>query len=68
MAKEIKKLGNWGGFSQSRTVYSGKGLCPTLIAGMSHGNTVPYIVVKAKDETLHCSEQRKRCEKSEPQR
>lgn len=41
----IKKIGNTGnGKSQSRTVYSVDGICPTLVSGMDKGNTIPYIV------------------------
>ena len=47
--QEVKKLGNTGsGKSQSRTVYSVTGVCPTLVHGMDKGNTIPYIVVRAK--------------------
>jgi hypothetical protein len=34
----------WGGTTQSRSVYLVEGLSPTLAAGMTHGNTIPYIV------------------------
>lgn len=33
-------------FSGVCCVYSQNGICPTLIAGMNHGNTMPYVVVK----------------------
>ncbi len=46
---EVKKLGNTGnGKSQSRTVYSVTGVCPTLVHGMDKGNTIPYIVVRVE--------------------
>ena len=45
---EVNKLGNIGnGKTQSRTVYSIAGVCPTLIHGMDKGNTIPYIVVRS---------------------
>lgn len=41
----IKTLGNVaGGKTQSRTVYSSDGISPTLMAGMDHGNTIPYVI------------------------
>lgn len=45
---KIRKLGRiGGGKSQSKTVYSVSGLCPTLSASMGEkGNTMPYIIVK----------------------
>lgn len=45
---KIRKLGRiGGGKSQSKTVYSVNGLCPTLSASMGEkGNTMPYIIVK----------------------
>ena len=46
----INKLGNVSDAdTQSRTVYGTEGVSPTLAAGMSHGNTVPYIVVEEED-------------------
>lgn len=48
---EIKTLGNvGGGNTQSRTVYSPIGLCPTLCSGMDHGNTMPWIVIEVLDD------------------
>lgn len=45
--KEIISLGNISGLkTQSRAVYDVKGICPTLTSGMSHGNTVPYIIAE----------------------
>lgn len=42
---KIITLGNLGrGNTQSRTVYDSKGVSPTLTSGMSHGNTIPYII------------------------
>lgn len=53
---KIYSIGNIsGGKTQSRTVYLTDGICPTLTAGMTYGNTVPYIIVEDKmnnnDET-----------------
>ena len=47
---KIRKLGRiGGGKSQSKTVYSVSGLCPTLSASMGEkGNTMPYIIVKQR--------------------
>ena len=43
------KVGNVGDIkTQGRSVYLSSGVSPTLIAGMSHGNTVPYIVEGSK--------------------
>lgn len=47
---EIRYVGNLGGKTQSRSVYMPNGLSPTLTAGMTHGNTVPYIVAEYKDK------------------
>jgi hypothetical protein len=42
---KVECIGNAAGkTTQGRSVYSPFGLCPTLTAGMTHGNTVPYIV------------------------
>ncbi|MBO4544121.1 MAG: DNA cytosine methyltransferase [Bacteroidales bacterium] len=41
---EVNKLGNVGDAdSQGRSVYDKEGYCPTLCAGMDHGNTMPFI-------------------------
>jgi len=41
----ILMVGNVGGVhTQGRSVYLTDSLSPTLTAGMTHGNTVPYIV------------------------
>ena len=50
---KIRKLGRvGGGKSQSKTVYSVNGLCPTLSASMGEkGNTMPYIIVKQRFKT-----------------
>lgn len=41
----IMLIGNsGGGTTQSRSVYLTEGLSPTLSAGMTHGNTIPYII------------------------
>lgn len=46
----IVLLGNvvGGGKAQGGKVYDTKGNCPSLLAGMTHGNTVPYVVTKCK--------------------
>ena len=50
MRKEVIKIGNYAlKKTQGRSVYSGGGIAPTLTAGMTHGNTVPFIVVKEND-------------------
>jgi hypothetical protein len=42
---KIKCIGNAGGVqTQGRSVYLTSGLCPTLAAGMTHGNTMPFII------------------------
>lgn len=46
MELEIIKLGGLLGDHQAGAVYDTRGLSPTLLAGMSHGNMVPYIVVE----------------------
>jgi hypothetical protein len=56
----IMLVGNsGGGTTQSRSVYLIDGLAPTLSAGMTHGNTIPYIV-EIKEVT---NEQYKSCRK-----
>ena len=50
----IIKLGNivGGGQSQGGSTYSPKGICPTLLQGMSHGNVMPFVIeVKRIDRT-----------------
>ena len=50
---KIDKLGNIGnGKSQSRTVYGIRGVSPTLTSGMTHGNTIPYIVMENEMKVL----------------
>jgi len=58
MIKQINKLGvldekRKKSFSGVLCVYSTKGLCPTLIAGMNHGNTMPFVVVKDEKDLEH---------------
>lgn len=49
-------IGNTGwGKTQSRTVYDIDNICPTLCAGMDHGNTIPYIIVE--NDTICCDEE-----------
>lgn len=44
-------LGNAAGKkTQGRTVYGMGGVSPTLCAGMTHGNTVPYVFIEEKEE------------------
>ena len=52
------KLGNIGNIiTQSRSVYDLNAIAPTLLSGMSHGNTVPYILTKGSDNNAeHQSE------------
>ena len=40
------KVGNivGGGVSQGGSTYLVTGICPSLVAGMSHGNVMPFIV------------------------
>lgn len=46
---EVNKLGNLGDIeTQGRSVFDKEGISPTLIAGMDHGNTVPYITEEKK--------------------
>ena len=52
MGNKVEFICNlWGGRHQARSLYNQDGLCPTLMAAMSHGNTVPHIMVKDKNET-----------------
>lgn len=47
---KVECIGNVGGLAtQSRSVYLPDGVSPTLQAGMTHGNTVPYIIEKRVD-------------------
>ena len=46
---KVIKIGNTGGSSQSRSVYSPEGISPTLMAGMDHCNTMPYILEEVKE-------------------
>lgn len=48
-------LGRINGNSQSRSIYDSNGLCPTLTAGMSQGNTVPYIIENKKTKNIYNS-------------
>ena len=42
--KQIEFLGNVGEErTQGRKVFDSNGVCPTLLSGMTHGNTIPYI-------------------------
>jgi DNA (cytosine-5)-methyltransferase 1 len=59
--KKIKKLGvldekREKSFGAVSCVYSDESISPTLIAGMSHGNTVPHITVRqaTKEGTIKC--------------
>ena len=33
-------------------VYSTYGICPTLIAGMTHGNTIPFIIENERNNVI----------------
>ena len=49
----MKMLGILGGatrYKQIFTVYSVNGLSPTITTAASHGNGMPYILVKVKNE------------------
>ena len=54
MEKRKKRIILYGhlveGFQSARAVYSKYGICPTLIAGLSHGNTIPYIIIEVKND------------------
>lgn len=56
--KLIKYVGNIGGIiTQGRSVYLSDGISPTLLAGMSHGNTMPYIIeeeIMNEDAKIKC--------------
>ena len=50
---QIKCVGNTAGENiktQGRSTYLIDGVCPSLCAGMTHGNTMPYIIVENNDE------------------
>ena len=44
--QEVNKLGGLFGNHQATSVYDTNSISPTLMAGMDHGNTMPYIVEK----------------------
>ena len=56
--KPIRLIELFGGIgSQGRSVYDLNAIAPTLLSGMSHGNTVPYILTKGSDNNAeHQSE------------
>lgn len=55
---ECEKLGNIGDIvTQGRSVYSKDGIAPSLIAGMSHGNTVPYVTEEIAIKIRQATEQ-----------
>lgn len=55
---ECEKLGNIGDIvTQGRSVYSKDGIAPSLIAGMSHGNTVPYVTEEKAIKIRQATEQ-----------
>jgi len=37
-------VGGLRDFQQAESVYDSQAISPTLIAGMSHGNIMPYII------------------------
>ena len=52
MSDKIEFICNlWGGRTQGRSLYDQNGIAPTLLSGMSHGNTVPHIMVKENERT-----------------
>ena len=55
---EVERLGNVGEIkTQGRAVFDSNGLAPTLISGMSHGNTVPYITEEKAIKINQATEQ-----------
>lgn len=57
----IKKVGNvvGGGKSQGGSVFLSNGISPTLLSGMSHGNTVPYLIeIKGVIDGSRCIDRR----------
>ena len=55
---EVNKLGNIGDVvTQGRSVFDKEGISPTLISGMSHGNTVPYVTEEKSIKIRQATEQ-----------
>lgn len=55
---EVERLGNVGEIkTQGRAGFDSNGLAPTLISGMSHGNTVPYITEEKAIKINQATEQ-----------
>lgn len=55
---EVNKLGNVGEIiTQGRSVFDKEGISPTLISGMSHGNTVPYVTEEKTIKIRQATEQ-----------
>ena len=55
---EVNKLGNIGDVvTQGRSVFDKEGISPTLISGMSHGNTVPYVTEEKTIKIRQATEQ-----------
>lgn len=55
---EVERLGNVREIkTQGRAVFDSNGLAPTLISGMSHGNTVPYITEEKSIKINQATEQ-----------
>ena len=54
----VERLGNVGDIkTQGRAVYDSNGVAPTLLSGMSHGNTVPYITEEKAIKINQATEQ-----------
>lgn len=50
MTNEIMLIGKTCDFGARGGIYDTDGISPSLCAGMSHGNTMPFIIVKDKTE------------------
>ena len=53
MTNEIMLIGKTCDFGARGGIYDTDGISPSLCAGMSHGNTMPFIIVKDKTEDEH---------------
>lgn len=54
----VKRLGNVGDIdTQGRRVYDKEAISPSLLAGMEHGNTVPYITEEKTIKIRQATEQ-----------
>ncbi|MBQ0112425.1 MAG: DNA (cytosine-5-)-methyltransferase [Bacteroidales bacterium] len=50
---DVSRIGGLLGNHQAGSVYEKEALAPTLMAGMDHGNTMPYIVEEKEIGTTH---------------